>query len=648
MIKRQLITAFYFLLLIPAFAQEGLRPLTGRITTFYEEKGPVISAPASAYKTQSASLQIPFFDDFYYAATSAYPNMALWSDSTVYVNTGFPIAAPSIGVATFDGLNKSGYPYKPGLLNLLESSAADTLTSRPIDLHIVAASSQTLFPSDSLAISFRYQARGRGEPPEAIDSLILDFFDPVANKWRKVWGRPGNINGNINDTIFKKAYVKIDNANYLSDGFKFRFRNKATTAGDFDHWHLDYIYLNKNRTIADTVFNDITLGGMPAPLLKNYSAMPYKQYIANEKAPKFSVRIKNNSNIGVTLWYSNDLYTSPVPPAVPVNVHSSTGGSEPVAPTNNGSSTITSQSNPDFTYAFPPMTDSTDYMIKHYVYRSDNTTSDFYTANDTVVQYQRFRNYYAFDDGGAEAGYYVNGVGGRMAVKIGLNVQDTLYALRIYFDPVGYLPSAITSYSFIINVWADNGNGNGPAAGPALYTDILSMLPVYYNTGSREYPEYKLSNPPKLPPGTYYVGIQQRVASGLTVGYDMNTNHSDRAYYNSGSGWQQSTLGGALMIRPVFGRRIPSPVGIHENTAIKEGAFFAYPNPASNELIIHCDKTENVSYFLMNTLGQKLKEEQLLFSEQSISTAEISNGVYFLVIKENNRLVQQQKIIIQH
>ena len=37
-------------------------------------------------------------------------------------------------------------------------------------------------------------------------------------------------------------------------------------------------------------------------------------------------------------------------------------------------------------------------------------------GNDTIVYYQAFKNYFAFDDGSSEAGYGINGLGSRNAM----------------------------------------------------------------------------------------------------------------------------------------------------------------------------------------------------------------------------------------
>jgi hypothetical protein len=104
------------------------------------------------------SISLPFVEDFSYSGNHA--DYDKWLGFSVQINGNLPLKPPTIGVATFDGLNWKGNPYS----NSTTSGNADTLTSKPFRLAYA--------PSDSLYLSFFYQPGGRGNFPEFIDSLI--------------------------------------------------------------------------------------------------------------------------------------------------------------------------------------------------------------------------------------------------------------------------------------------------------------------------------------------------------------------------------------------------------------------------------------------------------------------------------------------
>src|SRR5437868_1214518 len=64
------------------------------------------SKPASAVND---TLLLPFLDDF--SKPAIFPRDDLWMDSAAFINDDFPKNPPTIGVATFDGLNKFGNAY---------------------------------------------------------------------------------------------------------------------------------------------------------------------------------------------------------------------------------------------------------------------------------------------------------------------------------------------------------------------------------------------------------------------------------------------------------------------------------------------------------------------------------------------------------
>ncbi|MBK9283591.1 MAG: T9SS type A sorting domain-containing protein [Sphingobacteriaceae bacterium] len=627
------------LLILASFnskAQEELRPLNGNINLFYQDLKLNNSQNEIANKKNAASINLPFKDDFYYAATGNFPDQNLWSDSSTHVNTGHGTAPPSVGVATFDGLNKMGYPYTPYILNTALTYPADTLTSKPINL--LTSGAQTLQASDSVGLSFYYQARGFGDSPEIIDSLILDFYNPTAGVWNNnIWHSKGNANANINDTVFKRGFVMLDSAYYFKDGFKFRFRNKATTSGDFDEWHLDYVYLNKGRTIiGDTTYNDISFGYVPSPLLKRYATMPWHQYKPEERANNLNVFIRSNSGITIpNMSYRYAMYQNGLA------IDNYDGGAIPNFKRFKyfGWSTDNQHRFPAFTYTFNTFSDSVDFTLKHYLF-TDGISADFCPENDTVIQRQTFKNYYAYDDGSAEAAYYINGAFGKMAVKFNLNFSDTLRSVRIYFDPIGNMQSA-ESASFQLQVYADLGGFPGP-----LLLQDSSMKVIYLKAGVNVTPDYTLTTPLILPPGEYYIGFKQKISTGIGVGFDRNLNHSNYLFFDSGSGWTQSTIPGSIMIHPVFGRVIPPPVGLSENKNVIN-LFRVFPNPSHDIIYITQNNKTLIQYELFDITGKLILKNSFFGNQVAVNVSQIESGVYFLQINDEQNS-QHQKIIIQH
>ncbi len=635
--KISLILFFAFFSLVKG--QEGTRPLSSNLNYFYGDLTPksnINQSPASQ-KTSSLGLEIPFFDDFYYACKSAYPSQIYWSDSSVYVNTGMAKAPLSIGVATFDGLNKFGFPYTPNAnFTSTQANYADTLTSQAINLY--TAGSLTLQPSDSIALIFYYQLTGNGDSPEIQDSLMVDFYKPLEDTWNKrVWALRGNVNPNNVDTIMKRAFIWVTDTAYFHDGFKFRFRNKAGTNGNYDNWNIDYVYLDRNRSIInDTLWNDLSIGYVPTPFLKNYSAMPWNQYQDFEMGNNYSNYIRFNGTTTVNTTYDYKIYDS--------NNNLLNGvsyGAANLPPFYSGGwQHNLAHAFPSINYTFAPLTDSADFTIKHYML---NLAGDLSINNDTVFQFQKFRNYFAYDDGSAETGYYVMGTAAKMAYRYKLNVTDTLQALRIYFDPAGSI-SLSETYNFRINVFQNGSFGPG-----TLILKDSIMNPKYSKSGHNGFAEYKLTSPLVLNPGIYFIGFQQFVANGITVGIDRNYNFNSNLFFDSGSGWTPSSVKGAVLIRPVFGKKIESPVGLNESS-FSNNNFKLYPNPSDKLFYLENNsKNQKVVYQIVSIEGKEVLSGNLIEEHNLIHTESLNNGMYFVFVKNpEGTLLYQSKILIQH
>ncbi len=637
----KIILIFLFAIPFGTAAQEFLGPLSGNINLYYNNPAKPIENNSAQKTATLVSDTIPFFEDFFYAPNSPYPTGKHWTDSSVFVNTGFGIAPPSIGVATFDGLNKKGYPYNIAATAAVTASA-DTLTSRPINLLNNTLNTYTYSPADSVGISFLYQAQGFGENPSDKDSLVLDFYKASQKKWARVWSKRGVNTPPIYDTIFKKVFVRIKDTAYFHDGFRFRFRNKATGGGSADHWHVDYISLKTNLFKTDTSYNDVTFGYMPRSILKNYSAMPFNQYNANEMGTKFSNFIRNN-NVGIVknTNYEYSIYSSAMALLDSYGTGSSNTGNVNPFVTRGWDSVITHK-NPPLNYTINPMTDSTFFIIKHIV----NTNPDTWKYNDTIVQKLYFNNFYAYDDGSAESAYYHNVYGAKDAIKYTLNVTDTLRALDIFFDPFidGNL---IKNSQFRMYVWQAGSSQPG-----VVIRKDSAMKPIYLDHGYNKIPRYFFTSPMILSPGTYYVGMQQITNQPLYVGFDRNVDHKSSLYYDVGSGWTQSSIKGSLMIHPVFGEATRALVGINEQPAKrKEGFINVFPNPANDKLFISAAEVnmkDHYSIELYSMLGTKLLEVNVENTTTEINLNDYASGIYFVTLKQNNNTIANKKFIISH
>lgn len=621
-------------------AQEYIKAPSGNLNLYYTVPVKPIENSSHQKVALTGSDTLPFIEDFFYAPNSPYPTQNHWIDSSVYVNTGFAIAPPSIGVATFDGLNKKGYPYNIAATAIV-SNPADFLTSRPINMFTNPLSTYTYSPADSVGISFLYQAQGFGENPSSNDSLVLDFFKPKQNIWVRAWSKRGNNSPPANDTIFKKVFVRISDTAYFHDEFRIRFRNRATGAGSADHWHVDYIRLKTNIYKTDTTYDDVTFGYMPRPILKNYSAMPYNQYNASEMGTKFSNFIRNN-NVGIVknTNYEYSLYSSSM--ALLSSYGTGSGNNGNVNPfVTRGWDSVLTHKNPPLSYTINPMTDSTFFIMKHIV----NTNPDIWKHNDTIVQKLHFNNFYAFDDGSAESVYYHNTYGAKDALKFTLNVTDTLRALDIFFDP--FIDGNIVKNSqFRMYVWQNGGSAPG-----AVLRKDSAMKPVYLDHGYNKIPRYFFTSPMILSAGTYYIGMQQVTNQPLYVGFDRNVNHKTNLYYDTGSGWTQSAIPGSLMIHPVFGESGRAIIGIEENytTKRKEGSINVYPNPATDKLFISAEElngNDKYTIELYSVIGTKLAEVNVENRTTEIDLQGHAAGIYFVTLKQNNIPVANKKFII--
>lgn len=557
-----------------------------------------------------APLILPVFDDFNYTGPFADPQ--IWIDSFAYVNNHYPILPPSIGVATFDGLNANGKPY-----SLLEVNAvADYLTSQPILLNGLT--------SDSLVfLSFMYQPMGLGQRPEANqDFLMLEFKDQTDN-WIEQWRTTGD-----SSRAFKQVFIPLSN-DFLYDGFQFRFKNIAKISGNNDHFHVDYVVLDKNRdTIQEQSPKDMAFQSIPTPLLKTYYAMPYNQFDSTYLADQVTIQVRNNFTNATTDFLDNyeskELATS-------TTLSSYIGSSVDLAPTSDNTFNYLKFNVPS-TFSGDTITIRTTYSFN---VSAEAGADPKVLANNTVVKDQVFANFFSYDDGTAERGYRLTDVtGGQVALKFDAKTLDTLQGIKVHFANLNrdYSLSLLS-----VLVWKQIG-----ATDEILYKEDLVKLSDFRKPGGvdalNDFAFYDLKkqfildgSDKLLVQGTFYIGFLFTDKDKWTIGYDLNTDGSQNMFYNVGNGWAQTQFQGSLMVNPILGKPLPwelTPVIQPKQTL----TFKIYPNPAKNQFFIEGIQHESMVN-IYNSMGSLVYSEQIAESK-TIDIQKLTTGLYFIEIED--------------
>ena len=640
--------------LASSFAQEMLVGLEFNpvVQDKYEEM--------SRFKDISSGLDtipivVPFFDDF--REPTVFPSPERWIDHYAFVNSDIPVFPVNRGAVTLDAISDSGQMYPnavPGPTTFL----ADHLTSRYIRLDsIFTPVSRSLTPADSVYLSFWYQPEGRGKPPHTADSLSLRFlvkpaWDSISptdtthfeEVWQEIWRTEGmsldTFYINNNNLYFVQVMIPIVDSQYFKNTFRFQFYNYVSLASSSEpswqsncsQWNLDNIYLDINRSESDTLKPEITFIERPPSMLKNYASMPFPQYTdnpTNEMADTLDLFMSNrdlenhNSTYGYSMKDVNGTWQN-----------NYSGGEYVMKPFYSfGYVTYAPFAHPLVLQLFPISTaDSALYLITHQVQSIDGSM-----LGDTMHAYQRFYNYYAYDDGTPDAGYGLTPAGSLLAYRFKLNkTPDTLRAIQFFFNQT---LSKNNVQLFYLRVWND---ANGKPY-QVLYDTLV--FPRFADSLNK-FVTYHL-DPPVRVSNTFYVGWEQTTDDNLNLGYDRYNNSRDQILFNVSGEWITSAFSGSLMIRPILGK--PIPLGVAENH--KEPVKLkVYPNPASGEFVqidlpSELDRTDIYTVRLINLFSQEVIREP--FSGR-VNVSGCSPGIYIITLSgSSGQVVATAKVVVR-
>lgn len=548
-----------------------------------------------------------------------------YTDRFAYRNTTFAINPPSIGVVTLDGLDDFGLAYN---FDNPMTVLADKMTSVPINLANA--------PDTNIYFSFFYQPKGLSiNKPEGQDSLVLEFYNSSTKRWASAWNTVLDSNVFDPDTFFQ--VVRKVPVSFQQNGFQFRFSNYANSSGGFDQWHIDYIYLDHNRTSELLVYDDLTYVYDAPSMLRDYYAMPYFHYIND---PTLYVKdtvyttVKNNANVSVEV--TNFL-----------NIPDTTTGTLfytfPSSPSFNFlPAGITFSFEDEVNFEFPINKVDSAGAFKSIFDLQTTTITDFIRSNDTVISRTVLDNYYAYDDGSAEAGYGVNpnlGIDGytaSMAVQFDIPFPDTLEGFRTYFLPQGF---DITNQKFILTVWSSLEPPN------IIYQKPVTSAPFY--SGVNGFIDYSFDTSIVVPT-TFYVGFEAIGRYSLNIGYDLNSNSRDKIYFSQdGFDWSNPTAGiedGSLMLRPVFRTRL-FDVGIRKQ-GLSDEEIKVFPNPTNSVLYLKSADDSKIKQLEMFDLTGKLVLESRYKNQLDLSS--LTKGIYFLRFIGRDGSQLTKKIIVSN
>ena len=508
-------------------------------------------------RVQSTSLSIPFWEDFSQAGI----------DSLKWISTGvthsFTVgnSPPSIGVVVLDGVNEYGRPYS----NIpTEQGETDKLISRPINLSgINPGEVNTVF------LSFFWQPGGKAELPDSSDELKLMFLDSVGN-WNEVWKVTGNLDAE--QFFFTSQMIEVLGV-YQHEDFQFMFQTTGRRSGPFDSWILDYIFLDKGRSINEPFFMDRALTQKNSSPYEKYSAIPlfelkrnpekYWTEVQNEfknlsnrfQAMEFTVEIRDKQSQTIIQKINNNTPFNPVPLA-----------EERRGFTSNSINALT----------LPEI--ESDWKVVSYLSSGDGLLSksgngdtlyfdqvDF-RINDTARTVIPIRDYFAYDNGSPDYSAGINQRSGMLAVRYEVEGSAYIKGLSINFTNFNQIGNAVD-----LMIW------DGLDSPPLFVKEFL--IPDKENLHDLTY--FALDSNIMVS-DEFFIGFMQFTNDFIYVGLDKTRDSGLEIFYNVAGSWQQNEeVLGSLMMRPHVSLTAP----VEEESEIPQNPLF-YPNPVQDKLYV--------------------------------------------------------------
>ncbi len=606
------------------------------------------------YTILGETIELPFFDDFA-NNDGVYPTRDLWLDRDVYINNTMAPNPPSIGMATFDGLDPSGTPYE-------NFGQGDDLTSKPIDMSLLSGEEDIYFKC-------YVAARGYGLYPNFPDSLVLEFRN-ADREWKRAGSWNGFITnpGDVNPFPWEFFSIRIEDEEYFHDAFQFRFQSYHSPGGLDDLWHVDYVKIEVGDD-ESPIFDDVAFTETPRSILSRYTAMPWKQFKANVNGEL------RNDNI-TSSYFNHNNETETVSGGSIAKISNLTTGTDLSAM--NTVTDATNVNSQEYTFvtndlvdgfwsqvgselaSFPANTEKADLSFNF----SINLAQDPLGENNDVTNFVTpLDDYYAYDDGTAESAVFLvnqQNDGPEYAIRYRANVEDQLQGVRFHFPHVKIDQEA--GQSFSIKVWVDPSGSNDfnylednepdyvrqfvSPTYPDSFTDSLQALTTYALQDENGDP-----TPLTIPAGAdFYIGFQQTSLglSGVHVGFDVQYDARPHTFLNLGSFWFEipDEFDGAIMYRPVMGEESPGNTAVDDLPETEGNPVRLFPNPTTGEVNVILEEGNYMDFNvqIFNNIGQLVRVER---GTNLLNLNDLQNGVYHLQFVNKNSLASYfRKVVV--
>ncbi|MEX2567190.1 MAG: T9SS type A sorting domain-containing protein [Cyclobacteriaceae bacterium] len=550
-------------------------------------------------------LVLPFWDDF----SNGQIDDSKWEPMGVTGSMSIGINPPSAGMVLLDGIDENGNPYSR---TVLENGEGDQLISKPLDLSNIEPES-----SNTVYLSFYWQAGGKGEMPDAIDELVLYFLDADGN-WNRVWEQAGG--DEVSNDSFEQVLIPVRTP-YHYAGFRFKFQHMGRLSGPFDTWVLDYIYFNSKRNPDDFFSEDRALTKLPSSPFGKFGAIPFFEFseellvpvesqfnnLSNRfRAMEFTVNFKDHENGTVLENLNADTPFNPVPQALERRDF----GSRSLA-------SFSDELDAPFDLETEVYLSTGDGFLVDDIQGNDTTFQNGvdFRLNDTVRNIVSVRDFFSYDQGFVDYSAGINQRGGMLALEYEVSQETFVSGVSINF----------TNY-------LQRGNGL-----ELMVWDSLQQEPVYRkevlipaDSSPEGYSYFPIDTNIRVS-DRFYVGFTQFTNDFIHVGLDKSGDSGEHIFYNVLGEWEQNQeVSGNLMIRPHLSLAPPAEVPIEEEAEIKY-----YPNPVIDRLYIEGEVSELMVYDFQGRVINVQKEGET--NLRILNFAHNQRGIYLIKYLHQDR-----------